>query len=278
MTKKEHALRKKIPKKTLKQKHPRKSQNPKSKELNYSKLITNIENVHYSTQCQAVKAVNILLTFRNWLVGYYLVEYEQNGKDRANYGKKLLKLLASELKQKRLKGFSITNLRLYRLFYRTYPQIVQLLYGKPENGYSLVLETFQSVTDEINIPNNFQIHQSLTDEFGKTLIKGEQNKSLVADSDDNNESNINPYSPKIELLLQHFTFTHFAELIKIKEPMKRAFYEIEGIKGNWSVRQLKRQIESLFQNRISNSIGPVRIISIIFVRLKALYNKRSIFL
>ena len=54
-----------------------------------------------------------------------------------------------------------------------------------------------------------------------------------------NSTTITKYSPKPDILLKYFTFTHFAELIKIEDPINRAFYEIEGMKGNWSVRQLK---------------------------------------
>jgi hypothetical protein len=56
-------------------------------------------------------------------------------------------------------------------------------------------------------------------------------------------------SPDIEILLRHLSFTHFAELVKIDNPLKRAFYEVAAIRGRWSVRQLKRQIETLLFER-----------------------------
>ena len=58
--------------------------------LNFNLLISLIEQTHKQFQQQAIKAVNIALTIRNWLVGYYIVEFEQKGEDRAEYGSKLL--------------------------------------------------------------------------------------------------------------------------------------------------------------------------------------------
>ncbi|DAB29757.1 MAG TPA: cytoplasmic protein, partial [Sulfurimonas sp. UBA12504] len=132
-------------------------------------------------------------TIRNYLIGYYIVEYEQNGNDRAKYGAKVLESMADNLKH--IKGLSTTNLRLFRQFYSMYPQI----------------------------------HQSLTDE-SKINLKIQTNK-----------------------LLTHLTFTHFVELIKIDDKTKRLCYEVETIKGNWSVRELKRQIEILLYERIGLS-------------------------
>lgn len=215
---------------------------PKSPHLDYSHLVTAIEHIHYTTQRQAIQSVNIAMTLRNWLIGYYIVEYEQNGEDRAKYGENLLSCLAKEFKQKSMKGFSVTNLRLYRLFYYAYPQISELLLEKTQDGKSFLSESIlHSLTFEFKMAKKSRIHQSLTDEFM--------------------ESHTNPYSPLPQLLLQYFTFTHFVELIKINDFMKRAFYEIEGIKGSWSVRQLKRQIASLLFERTGLSKNKTSLIN-----------------
>ena len=58
--------------------------------LDYEALVTAIAQVHDQTQRQAVQAVNVALTLRNWLIGYHIVEYEQHGSDRAQYGERLL--------------------------------------------------------------------------------------------------------------------------------------------------------------------------------------------
>ena len=62
--------------------------------MQYKSLISSIDETHQTLQQSAVKAVNRHITLRNWLIGYYIVEFEQNGEDRAKYGTKLLKELA----------------------------------------------------------------------------------------------------------------------------------------------------------------------------------------
>jgi len=141
---------------------------------------------------------------RNFVIGYYIVEYEQKGSDRATYGTKLIDNMAKKLSH--IKGMSSTALKLMRQFYLTYPQISQ------------------AVTDQFKIDN--KICQAVTD------------LSLKVPT---------------EKLLRTCSFTHFIELVKIDDELKRVFYEVETIKGNWSVRELKRQIESLLYERIGLS-------------------------
>ncbi len=81
--------------------------------MNLNILIENIHKVQTELQQQAIRSVNQALTTRNWLIGFYIVEYEQNGKDRAQYGEKLLQKLAQELTKKRLKGFSHRSFKEY---------------------------------------------------------------------------------------------------------------------------------------------------------------------
>lgn len=92
--------------------------------MNFSSLIHSIRNTHETLYLEAVKAVNTSLTLRNWLIGFYIVEYEQNGEDRAAYGKKLIEKLAQQLE---IKGLGLRNLNLFRQFYLIYPQIMQAL-------------------------------------------------------------------------------------------------------------------------------------------------------
>lgn len=93
--------------------------------MEFNALILNIEQTnHFFTQ-QTVRQVNTMLTLRNWLIGFYLAEYEQQGADRAVYGEKLLSKIAFSLKKKHLKGLSETNLKMFRQFYGVYPQISQ---------------------------------------------------------------------------------------------------------------------------------------------------------
>lgn len=93
----------------------------------FSQLSQLIQQVHKATQSETVKAINRNLTLRNWLIGYYIVEYEQKGNDRAKYGDKLLKNLEDYLKTP---GLNETTFKLSRSFYLLYPQMKDLLVSK----------------------------------------------------------------------------------------------------------------------------------------------------
>ena len=121
------------------------------------------------------------------------------------------------------KGLSIWNLYLFKQFYVTYPQILQTLSAEFNNN-----EKNLFTLEPIKILN--RIGQSSTDLF--------KNKTI----------GIRPNTVVNELSL-----THLVELLKIDEDLKRSFYEIECIKGNWSVRELKRQIASLYFERMGLS-------------------------
>lgn len=86
-----------------------------------------IVNVHESTQYAAFKAINKLATARNYIIGYYIVEYEQIGKDRAAYGEKVLKKLVEKVN---IKGINETLLKNCRRFYLLYPQMMPYLSGR----------------------------------------------------------------------------------------------------------------------------------------------------
>ena len=88
--------------------------------MNFESLVGRINLIQDALQAQAAHAVNLSLTARNWLVGYYIVEFEQHGEDRAKYGDKLLKNLAKSLNRK---GLGERRLYEYRLTYQIYPQL-----------------------------------------------------------------------------------------------------------------------------------------------------------
>lgn len=93
--------------------------------MTFKNLISNINDIHNTLQIKALQSVSVNLTIRNYLIGHYIVEYEQSGNDRAKYGAKVLESMADNLKH--IKGMSTTNLRLFRQFYSMYPQIHQSL-------------------------------------------------------------------------------------------------------------------------------------------------------
>ena len=100
-----------------------------SETLTFDNLIGDVKNIHDITNTYAKGAVNQLLTIRNWMIGYYIVEYEQQGKDRAEYGTNLLGEMARVLD---VKGLDRSHLNLCRLFYAKYPQICATVSHKLE--------------------------------------------------------------------------------------------------------------------------------------------------
>ena len=101
--------------------------------MNFEYLIDTIESTHVQLSSQAIKQVNYLQTIRNWLIGFYIVEFEQKGEDKAMYGTKLLINISLRMKSRGKNGFSDRNLRQFRQFYLTYPQIWQTVSAKFKN-------------------------------------------------------------------------------------------------------------------------------------------------
>ena len=98
--------------------------------MNFEHLINLIDKTHNVLQTNAIKAVNRNLTIRNWLVGFYIKEFEQNGEDRAKYGEKLLQKIAKKLD---IKGLAETGLKRCRLFYLSYPKLGKYIIHIIEN-------------------------------------------------------------------------------------------------------------------------------------------------
>jgi hypothetical protein len=160
--------------------------------MRFEDLIKDIENIQKELLKRTAVQVNTNLSIRNWMIGLYIVKFQQHGEDRAKYGDRLFEELSIRLRRTRVKGLSATNLKLCRQFYKAYPQIGQITSRLLQEG-SMVLPK--------------PIRQSLTDELHNAAIPKEKSSS-----------------PDITILLKHLSFTHFAELVKIDNPLKRAFY------------------------------------------------------
>lgn len=184
--------------------------------MQLNQLISAIQATHDFAQGFAVQQVNSALTMRNWMVGFYIVEYEQNGEDRAQYGTKLLSTLAKSLKSVKIKGLDERSLRDCRMLYQLYPQI----WG--------------------TVSPKLQEHGHLLNEHFSTIIKRLNSVSDI--------SSVEQSFPP-EILLSHLSFSHFVELLRADTPLKRAFYEIQAIKNNWGVRELERAISTLLFER-----------------------------
>lgn len=95
-----------------------------------SNFITDIKSIVAQSRQQAYAAVNQAMVNAYWQIGKRIVEEEQQGKERADYGKQLLKQLSAALTEEFGKGFSVQNLYYFRQFYLTFPEIFHTPCGK----------------------------------------------------------------------------------------------------------------------------------------------------
>jgi len=121
--------------------------------MDFPQLTSNILVTHNALQNNAMRAINQNITARNWLVGYWIVEFEQNGEDRAKYGEKLLSELAKAIK---VRGLGTVMLNLCRKFYKTYPtlstEIGKFLISRGDSQIiQSLIEIFQITENENDI-------------------------------------------------------------------------------------------------------------------------------
>ncbi|WP_155744469.1 DUF1016 N-terminal domain-containing protein [Scytonema sp. UIC 10036] len=206
--------------------------------MKYEELINDISNINNSTLTTVERAINKTLTIRNWFIGAYIIEYEQNGVDRAAYGTQLIKNMAEDLKSRKIEGLSERNLKNFRQFALAYPAL-----AKDENisAFLPVLSISLSM---------LKIRQPLAAEFElvpQNLFPALQNRELQNPSLSWQDSNY------YQRLFSTLSWTHILELTRINNTTKRAFYELECIKSNWSKRELKRQMNSMLYERVGLS-------------------------
>lgn len=198
----------------------------------FNDLASIVQTTHDAAQSSAVKAINRMQTMRNWLIGYYIVEFEQHGKDRAEYGTQLLKKLEERVDRK---GVNVTLLQMSRNFYKLYPQMVNLF-----------------------VPN--QNYSTLSNNSGSSI----QLKS----NSSNNETNLicatvsHKFQTSPELIISRLSFSHLREIMALDDPLARYFYEQECIKCTWSVRELRRQISTNLFVRAGISTNPEKLLSL----------------
>lgn len=206
--------------------------------VGYRTLVTAISQVNIRLVRRVATVANQALVLRNWLVGAYIVEFEQNGADRARYGARLLETLAADLKAREIKGLGFTTLKMCRLFFQTYPAIGQPVVD--QLGEELqALHISHPLVDQL---------QGLKPDF---LITVRGNRGTVSPE---------LPTPLGTKQLAWISWAHFLELIRLEDPWKRAFYENELLRGNWSKRQLQRQIGSLLYERTGLSTNKKAVI------------------
>ena len=206
-----------------------------SKKLHsFNDLTSIIQTTHDAAQSSAVKAINRMQTMRNWLIGYYIVEYEQHGKDRAEYGTQLLKKLEERVNRK---GMTRNTFQSARNFYRMYPQIIENF--PINNSASMSSKSYMDTTNSIS----------------------------NTESVDNQSDGICPtvsckFQTSGKTIISRLSYSHIYEIMKVSDPLARYFYEQECIKCTWSVRELRRQISTNLYVRAGISSNPEKMLSL----------------
>lgn len=179
----------------------------------FAQLVAVIRHVNDELAEQSKRAVNVSLTLRNWLIGCYIAEYELHGSDRAGYGDKLLSVLATELGRLKISNCNRRQLYDYLKFYRIYPQILPTVSAQ-----------FQALLPERVI----HAHVKVPTPSAQLAVPPDK-------------------------LINCLSYSMFKLLTELNDEDKRTFYENECIRSNWSVRELKRQITSLYYERLGLS-------------------------
>lgn len=188
--------------------------------LEFERLVGLFELTQLELQKQSARSVDIALVVRNWLFGWYIVEFEQNGADRAKYGSKFIETLSDQLKTLKIKGSSATRLKLYRSFYKKYQHIS--ISPTPPDQFTNALEIRPTLSVE-SFHQNFQI-----------IIRGLAGQFKLG-------------------------WSHYVALQTIQSAEERMFYELEAVENSWSVRELQRQINTSLYERLALSRDKKRV-------------------
>ena len=176
---------------------------------NYDSILSDVVKLLEQSRRLTARSINAIMTATYWEIGRRIVEVEQKGEERAEYGKELLKKLSKDLTNKFGCGFSSDNLEKMRLFYQTYSiEISETLSRKSEKS------------------------QTMSDKSVKSEILSAKSFSLA----------------EIAKHFQ-LAWSHYVLLLSCRDAGEREFYETESLRGGWSVRQLKRQKDSQFYAR-----------------------------
>ncbi|WP_269242436.1 PDDEXK nuclease domain-containing protein [Flavobacterium limnophilum] len=204
-----------------------------SKDLQNKMLFQQVVELLQNARQQVLRTVNTTMVCTYFEIGRMIVEEEQSGKDRAEYGKQILKGLSQDLKKEFGKGFSIDVLERIRNFYLIYSKSASLL---------RILEIKNSATvlrnSEVSVNEDLSISPTPSTKF---KYQKTQTVSTISE---------------LQKTLYDFfklTWSHYSFLMRIDDEKERRFYEIESEKYNWSVRELKRQYDSALYTRLALS-------------------------
>ena len=206
----------------------------------YEALAGNIGALLTRARRGAVRAINAILTATYWEIGRYVVEFQQQGEPRAEYGKELLKQLSEDLTTDFGRGFSVDNLELMRQFYLCYS--LEDAAETAENDLSEKSETPSRKL--VEGPENDLSEKSET--LSRKLEESAENKVLEKSETPSRIFELDELAECFPL-----SWSHYSLLVKrCQNQDERDFYESEALKGGWSVRQLDRQVSSQFYQRL----------------------------
>ena len=182
-------------------------------------LVNDLKTIVSKARSKAFAAVNYSLVERNWRIGKRIVEEEQNGASRAEYGKHVIEIASAALTEEFGKGFSETNIRTFRKFFLIFRN----------------LEIQQTVSAESNLPKQ----QTLSDNLSSHFQKGQ--------------------TPPAQFKLRLLPWSHYERLIRIEDKRARDWYAKEAFEQGWSYRTLSRNINTLYYERflMSKDKAPV---------------------
>ena len=201
--------------------------------FDFENLVELCRHTHEVTRRSAARAVDRSLVVRNWLFGWYIVEYEQSGADRAEYGRQTLKKLSEALKERIGRGFSVDILEQMRRFYRSYEHVIADV----------------SATGDFALPSRVSGDQSIPE----TMSRISRDQS-ISETVSRISSGFSPgTAPSFARLAELFPlgWSHYVTLLSVTDPEARRFYEIEAADNGWSVRECKRQLDISLYERLT---------------------------
>ncbi|NWF91129.1 MAG: DUF1016 domain-containing protein [Ignavibacteriaceae bacterium] len=216
----------------------------KQKNVITQNFYEDIKQILDKARSAAFRTVNFLMVESYWNIGRLIVEEEQKGKKRAEYGKYLIKELSERLTKDFGKGFDVSNIRHMRQFYLSFPiqDAVRLKFKKSNNN------KLHAVSGETG-----SIRHALSDKS-----KNQNDKKLNTLRSQSIVTSIQDAARHTFVELQNFlrpelSWTHYRILLKLEKEEARYFYMNEAANSNWSTRELERQINSLLFERLALS-------------------------
>jgi hypothetical protein len=224
----------------------------------YDEILGRIVGLLEAARRASARAVNSVMTATYWEIGRQIVEGEQQGADRAEYGARMVERLSDDLTARFGRGFGIANLRHMRAFYLAWPEaaIRQTPSSESLSPYAASSSNISVEISQTPSAKSPSLEEAALRKDGGTPCEQPATGILQTPSEEFASAcgqSISGLSTEIaQTLSAQFPVTrtfplpwsHYVRLLSVEDPEARAFYETEALRGGWSVRQLDRQIDS----------------------------------